>query len=179
MVYNVYKLNQCFCGEMGRGRETKQYYAIIIIWYSYHVSSSYIMFVMSAGSRFWARLWSAGKGVTGEGLWFDMVESWEWLVRRCEAMCGGWNICIQSSVSNEFAWICSILSKSGESCLGYQMLLCFLKPWISVGQLLPRLELNQIVWTMIATARLFLRQQWTTAQTWDTQKGGFTKGRAM
>lgn len=81
-------------------------------------------------------------------------------------------------------YIVCILSKSGEPCLGYQMLLVgilsrnaavLLKPWISVGQLLPRLELNQIVWTMIATARLFLRQQWTTAQMWDAQK----KGRAM
>lgn len=136
----------------------------------------YIMFVMSAGSRFWARLWSPGKGVTGEGLWFDLRVGYD--------LWGGWKICIQSSVSNEFAVYCMYIVQIRRAMLRlpdatsrytFQKCCCALKPWISVGQLLPRLELNQIVWTMIATARLFLRQQWTTAQMWDAQK----KGRAM
>ncbi len=44
--------------------------------------SSYRLWCLSAGSRFWARLRSPRKGLTCGGLWFDLVESCEGLVRR-------------------------------------------------------------------------------------------------
>ena len=70
------------------------------------------MFVMSAGSRFWARLWSPGKGVTGEGLWFDLIRELE---MTCEAD--------ETSVfSHQFQMnlheFCSILVQIRRSMLG-------------------------------------------------------------
>lgn len=84
----------------------------IIIWYSYHVSSYYIVCDVFLQAHDFEHAYEAlEKVLRVRG--FDLI----WL-RVGNELWGGWKICIQSSVSNEFAWFLQYMVQIRRAMLG-------------------------------------------------------------